>query len=82
MSRAEQAGQPTVIVDLDGPILDGRPRHIACYRTILRRFEIDDFDENAYWSAKRRGARLPEQLASVGLEPFSEEFAKAWKDLI
>ena len=72
----------TVILDLDGPILDGRYRHHACYQTILgehgyRPLEIDD-----YWQMKRQRKDRRAQLAASGAETLYGRFLERWLELI
>lgn len=72
----------TLVLDLDGPILDGRFRHYACYRGILRAHSHAPIGLEDYWRMKRRRAGRREQLAASGAEALYEEFSRAWLEQI
>jgi phosphoglycolate phosphatase-like HAD superfamily hydrolase len=68
----------TVIMDLDGPVLDGRHRHYACYRDILTERGRTALDEDRYWDMKRNRVDRRQQLAATGAEHLYDEFLAAW----
>jgi phosphoglycolate phosphatase len=72
----------TVILDLDGPLLDGRVRHYACYRVILEAAGHVPLDADRYWEMKRDRADRRVQLAASGAEALYEPFLRAWLDRI
>jgi phosphoglycolate phosphatase len=67
-----------VVVDLDGPILDGRWRHYECYRQILSEHAHQPLSIETYWSMKRRGTCMKDQLAATGAEAIYNGFKAAW----
>lgn len=67
-----------VIVDLDGPILDGRWRHYECYRQLLVEDGHRPLPVEAYWRMKRRGTCVKDQLAATGAEALYDRFKAAW----
>ncbi|MCW6050395.1 HAD hydrolase-like protein [Lyngbya sp. CCAP 1446/10] len=71
-----------VIVDLDGPILDGKFRHYACYSQILMQRGYTPISLENYWQMKREQVNRREQLAASGSESMYEEFLQAWLKLI
>lgn len=72
----------TLILDLDGPILNGRLRHYACYRRILKTHGYVPVGLEDYWRMKRTRAGRREQLAASGAGALDEEFSRAWLDQI
>ena len=65
----------TVIVDLDGTILDGRFRHYACYRQILEERGYAPVSLESYWRMKLERADRRQQLAASGAEAIHEDFS-------
>jgi phosphoglycolate phosphatase len=72
----------TVVLDLDGPILDGRLRHYACYRRILEEYCYAPVSLESYWRMKRERADRRELLAASGAEAIYEDFLRAWLEQI
>ena len=72
----------TVILDLDGPLLDGRDRHYACYQAILEAAGHLPVDAARYWEMKRNRTDRLAQLAASGAEAIDEQFLPAWLDRI
>jgi phosphoglycolate phosphatase-like HAD superfamily hydrolase len=72
----------TLIVDLDGPVLDGKHRHYFCYQKILVERGFIPLDLESYWGMKRERADRREQLKAVGAEGIYEDFLAAWLELI
>lgn len=68
----------TVIIDLDGPVLDGQVRHFACYRDILTERGFIPLPQARYWEMKRNRIDRREQLAATGAERLYDEFLEAW----
>ena len=75
-------GPTTLVLDLDGPILDTRRRHEACYRQILAEHGRDPLSSDDYWAAKRAAQLLTKQLAATGSEDLYDAFRARWLDLI
>jgi HAD superfamily hydrolase (TIGR01509 family) len=71
-----------VIVDLDGPILDGKYRHHECYRQILIEHGYTALPLGRYWNLKRTGASTEQQLAASGAQRAYTEFLIAWRKQI
>jgi len=68
----------TIVLDLDGPLLDGRLRHYTCYSSILKEQGFDPIDIDAYWNGKRaRTDRRTLLMASQAVD-FYEEFLGEW----
>jgi phosphoglycolate phosphatase-like HAD superfamily hydrolase len=72
----------TVIMDLDGPVLDGRLRHYACYRDILVERGLTPMAEDRYWDMKRNRVDRRHQLAATGADHLYDEYLTAWLDRI
>jgi phosphoglycolate phosphatase len=72
----------TVILDLDGPLLDGRHRHYACYRHILLAHGCTPLELDDYWDMKRRRCDRRVQLAASGAEALYDTFLRSWLELI
>lgn len=70
------------IVDLDGPLLDGRQRHYACYSTILTEHGARPLELTRYWDLKRSRADRRVQLAASGAEDLYDVFLTEWLDRI
>lgn len=72
----------TLILDLDGPILDGKLRHYACYSQILNRYGYTPISLKRYWEMKRNRLPLKKQLLASGAEAIQEQFLQAWLEKI
>jgi phosphoglycolate phosphatase len=72
----------TLIVDLDGPVLDGKHRHYFCYYEILTERGFVPLDLESYWQMKRERADRTRQLKAVGAEGIYEDFFAAWLGMI
>lgn len=71
-----------VILDLDGPILDGKFRHYACYSQILMKQGYKPISLEDYWQMKRERVNRRGQLAASGAESIYEQFLQRWLELI
>ncbi len=70
-------------MDLDGPILDTRRRHHACYAQILGAHGCDPLDVQTYWNLKRKRMGVAELLAKGGCKVVpSADFERRWVRLI
>lgn len=72
----------TVILDLDGPILDGEFRHYACYQKILANHGYAPVSIENYWQMKRDRMDLRQQLSASGAEAIYSDFKRSWLELI
>ena len=71
-----------VVLDLDGPLLDGKGRHYACYRDILAEHGFAPLSCDDYWRMKREGVDVCRQLAASGAETITDLFRRAWLERI
>lgn len=72
----------TIILDLDGPILDGRFRHYQCYSDILTEHNYSPVQVDQYWDMKRNRINRYIQLAASGAETFYDDFFLNWMQKI
>ena len=72
----------TVILDLDGPVLEGKLRHYRCYADILAEAGYAPMPREEYWALKRAGADRRRQLRRSGAEGLYGEFLQRWLDRI
>lgn len=72
----------TVILDLDGPILDGKFRHYQCYWDILREHGFTPIPIDAYWEMKRQRINRHAQLSISGAGDIYEVFLDEWLNRI
>src|SRR5690349_19782781 len=70
------------ILDLDGPLLDGKRRHYACYRDILAEHGYVALPCDAYWQMKRSRIDRRAQLAASGAGAIYDLFLRAWLERI
>lgn len=68
----------TIIMDLDGPLLDGQFRHYQCYRDILSEKGFVPMSLAQYWDMKRNRVDRRKQLAASGAESIYNEFLDMW----
>ncbi len=73
---------PTIILDLDGPLLNGRFRHHACYQRILTDNGQRPLNLAEYWEMKRQRLDRRTQLAATGAEAIYDVFLRSWHALI
>jgi len=71
-----------IILDLDGPILDCKRKHYACYSDIIRLLGYSPLSIDEYWEHKRNKASLHEHLQLIGAQSDVTQFNKHWKDKI
>jgi phosphoglycolate phosphatase len=72
----------TVILDLDGPLLDGRYRHHECYQRILLEQGYIPLGVEEYWEMKRRRQDRRVQLSASGAEAIYDTFLQSWQERI
>lgn len=68
----------TLVLDLDGPLLDGRQRHHRCYSDILRQWKFEPLALDRYWQLKRERMDGRSLLALSGAEARHDEFLAEW----
>lgn len=68
----------TIIMDLDGPILDGRLRHYQCYSDILSERGFVPMTIDRYWEMKRQRVDRHKQLAVSGAEEIYDKYLSIW----
>jgi phosphoglycolate phosphatase-like HAD superfamily hydrolase len=71
--------QKVIVLDLDGPILDGKLRHYFCYRKILAGFGCEPIDIERYWKLKRAAVNRNEILKLSWAEGKYQEFLERWE---
>lgn len=67
-----------IVLDLDGPILDGRLRHHECYRRILETAGVRPLPLDRYWALKRERVDRRRLLAESGAEALYDTFLASW----
>lgn len=68
----------TIVLDLDGPLLDGIDRHYACYRSILDELGFPPIAKERYWSQKRERSDRRTLLRQSDAEQIYDEFLARW----
>lgn len=71
-----------ILLDLDGPLLDGKERHYHCYRGILERFGYKPIGIDEYWEKKRALVNRRDLLKMSGAEEIYDDFLAAWLAMI
>ena len=72
----------TIVLDLDGPILDGRLRHYACYSEILKEQGYVPIDIDSYWDSKRSRMDRRALLKKSEAVEYYDEFRREWMQRI
>jgi phosphoglycolate phosphatase-like HAD superfamily hydrolase len=68
----------TIVLDLDGPLLDGRQRHYYCYSQILKARGFEPVPLQLYWEKKRNRGNRRDILALSNAAGIYDEFLSAW----
>lgn len=71
-----------IVLDLDGPVLDTRQRHYACYQGILGDFGLPTLPLEEFWRLKRASVGTAQLLSASGAGGAEEVFARLWRDRI
>lgn len=71
-----------IVLDLDGPILDGRRRHYLCYSRILQSHNKSPLDSDLYWNLKRTRMDRRKLLELSNAGDIYETFSREWLDRI
>lgn len=72
----------TIILDLDGPLLDGRLRHYRCYSDILLENGFTPRPIDEYWEMKRQRVDRHRQLTVSGADGIYNDFLRTWIERI
>ena len=72
----------TLILDFDGPILDGKYRHYQCYQDILTEYGYAPMPLEPYWEMKRSRVDRYQQLAASEATALYETFLREWLERI
>ena len=67
-----------IVLDLDGPILDGRERHYACYRALLEQAGATPLPLERYWALKRDRVDRRRLLSESDAAAFYDRFLEGW----
>jgi len=70
--------QTALFLDLDGPILECKARHYACYDDLCRERGLNALDRNEYWRLKRRRTPARGIFTSSGASSGQEELQRVW----
>jgi phosphoglycolate phosphatase len=71
-----------LILDLDGPLLDGMQRHYRCYRDVLNEYGYRAIPVEQYWEMKRNRVDRRALLELSGASSLYNEYLNAWMDRI
>jgi len=72
----------TIILDLDGTVLESRKRLHQCYADILVRHGYGPMPPDEYWQMKRNRMDRRQQLAKSNATCLYDTFLKEWLDII
>jgi phosphoglycolate phosphatase-like HAD superfamily hydrolase len=72
----------TIVLDLDGPLLDGIQRHYHCYSHILKDHGFKPVSIGLYWEKKRNRFNRRDILALSSAEGIYGEFLAEWTSMI
>lgn len=72
----------TIILDLDGPLLDGVRRHYECYSKILSEHGFIPVSLDQYWELKRAKVDRNKLLALSGAGELYDKFIALWLERI
>jgi len=67
-----------IILDLDGPILDGKMKHYNCYKDILLSYGYPVLPIDEYWNMKRNMEDRYQQLSMTGAVAIYQFFLCDW----
>lgn len=68
----------TLVLDLDGPLLDGMQRHYSCYSDILQEHKFRPIPVELYWEMKRNRVNRKVLLECSNALSFYDEFFETW----
>jgi phosphoglycolate phosphatase-like HAD superfamily hydrolase len=78
----QNLSKTTILLDLDGPLLDGKNRHYQCYYEILKENEMTPMPIEQYWKMKRSCCSIYQQLAITNSESINKQYLDQWPELI
>ena len=67
-----------IFLDLDGPILEGKFRHYACYKDIIKKYGGNALEIDYYWELKRNKITRDIVLEKSNFQESYEIFFKEW----
>jgi phosphoglycolate phosphatase len=73
---------PTVVLDLDGTVLDERPRHYGCYAVIMSELEQPALPIDEYWALKRAAVDAQGVLSRTGSAGLRSAYERRWLSMI
>jgi phosphoglycolate phosphatase len=71
-----------LVLDLDGPILEGKFRHYACYSRILETYGYKPLSLVKYWQMKRNRMSTQQLLEATDAEDLLDKFLQMWLETI
>ena len=77
-----RGGRATIFLDLDGPVLECRDRHYACYVELCSRYGRKPPAAERYWQLRRRPLSAVDLLIAGGVRADGAELRRSWIDLI
>jgi len=72
----------TLVLDLDGPLLDGMQRHYCCYSDILEEHGYRPLSVERYWEMKRNRVDRRELLECSDALSLYDKFLETWIERI
>lgn len=72
----------TLILDLDGPLLEGKERHYRCYSDILKKHGHLPLPMEQYWESKRNACGGRELLSLSNAAELFDTFSAEWLERI
>jgi phosphoglycolate phosphatase-like HAD superfamily hydrolase len=75
-----QTTRLTIVLDLDGTLIDTAQRHYALYRRLSETFHVDVLDFDDYWNLRRDGVSNVHVLQRAGLSDAESRLTDAvWR---
>jgi phosphoglycolate phosphatase-like HAD superfamily hydrolase len=72
----------TIFLDLDGPILECKMRHYACYLDLCRSRELRPLERDEYWELKRQRVKGATLFQRSGARGDGSDLMRSWIDLV
>lgn len=72
----------TIFLDLDGPILECKMRHYACYLDLCRSQELQPLERDEYWELKRQRVKGATLFQRSGARGDGSDLMRSWIDLV
>jgi phosphoglycolate phosphatase len=72
----------TIFLDLDGPILECKMRHYACYLDLCRSRELRPLPRDEYWELKRQRVKGAALFARSGARDDGSDLMRSWIALV